>query len=147
MGFPRQEYWRGFQLPSPGDLPDPGMNLCFSHWQADPLERQSTLCGWAWATTIVTVIHRHMATCYLLSAYCLASSFAIIHPFCALTSLYSLLPGLTGLPENTRAFCIMTTLPGVYLSSWLQDPNSPHSGPPNIWLLPAILYLYISNSF
>ena len=25
MGFPRQEYWSGSPLPSPGDLPDPGM--------------------------------------------------------------------------------------------------------------------------
>ena len=24
MGFPRQEYWSGFPLPSPGDIPDPG---------------------------------------------------------------------------------------------------------------------------
>ena len=25
MGFSRQEYWRGLVLPSPGDLPDPGI--------------------------------------------------------------------------------------------------------------------------
>ena len=25
MGFPRQEYWNGLQFPSPGDLPNPGM--------------------------------------------------------------------------------------------------------------------------
>ena len=25
MGFPRQEYWSGLQIPSPGDLPDPGI--------------------------------------------------------------------------------------------------------------------------
>ena len=24
MGFPRQGYWSGLPLPSPGDLPDPG---------------------------------------------------------------------------------------------------------------------------
>ena len=24
-GFPRQEYWSGFPFPSPGDLPDPGI--------------------------------------------------------------------------------------------------------------------------
>ena len=27
MGFPRQEYWSGWPLPSPEDLLDPGMNL------------------------------------------------------------------------------------------------------------------------
>ena len=25
MGFPRQEYWNGLPLPSPEDLPDPGI--------------------------------------------------------------------------------------------------------------------------
>ena len=25
MGFSRQEYWRGFPFPSPGDLPNPGI--------------------------------------------------------------------------------------------------------------------------
>ena len=25
MGFSRQEYWSGLPFPSPGDLPDPGM--------------------------------------------------------------------------------------------------------------------------
>ena len=25
MGFPRQEYWSGFPLPTPGDLPGPGL--------------------------------------------------------------------------------------------------------------------------
>ena len=25
MGFPRQEHWSGLLFPSPGDLPDPGI--------------------------------------------------------------------------------------------------------------------------
>ena len=25
MGFPRQDYWSGLLFPSPGDLPDPGV--------------------------------------------------------------------------------------------------------------------------
>ena len=25
MGFPKQEYWSGMSFPSPGDLPDPGI--------------------------------------------------------------------------------------------------------------------------
>ena len=27
MGFSRQEYWSGLSRPSPGDLPDPGLDL------------------------------------------------------------------------------------------------------------------------
>ena len=26
MGFPKQEFWSGLSLPSPGDLPNPGLN-------------------------------------------------------------------------------------------------------------------------
>ena len=29
MGFSRQEYWSGLPFPTPGDLPDPGLNLHF----------------------------------------------------------------------------------------------------------------------
>ena len=25
IGFPREEYWSGLPLPTPGDLPDPGI--------------------------------------------------------------------------------------------------------------------------
>ena len=35
--FSRQEDWSGLSFPSPGDLPDEGLNLCFLHWQADSL--------------------------------------------------------------------------------------------------------------
>ena len=40
IGFFRQEYWSGFPLPSPQDLPDLGIEpdlLSFLHWQADSL--------------------------------------------------------------------------------------------------------------
>ena len=30
MGFPKQEYWSGLPLLSPGDLPDPGIKPTFS---------------------------------------------------------------------------------------------------------------------
>ena len=35
MGFPRQEYWSGLPFPSPGDLPDPGIELASPALQAD----------------------------------------------------------------------------------------------------------------
>ena len=34
MEFPRQQYWSGLPFPSPGDLPNPGINPCLLHWQA-----------------------------------------------------------------------------------------------------------------
>ena len=37
MEFSRQEYWSGLPLPSPGDLPNPGMELSSPEAQADSL--------------------------------------------------------------------------------------------------------------
>ena len=37
MGFPRLEYWSGLPLPSPGDLPDPGIEAASPALQADSL--------------------------------------------------------------------------------------------------------------
>ena len=37
MGFSRQEYWSGLPFPSPGDLPDPGIEPGSPELQADPL--------------------------------------------------------------------------------------------------------------
>ena len=40
VGFSRQDCWRGLLCPPPGDLPDPGIEvclLCLLRWQAGPL--------------------------------------------------------------------------------------------------------------
>ena len=37
MRFPRQEYWSGLTFPSPGDLPDPGIETVSPELQADSL--------------------------------------------------------------------------------------------------------------
>ena len=37
MGFSRQEYWSGWPFPSPGDLPNPGVELWSLALQADTL--------------------------------------------------------------------------------------------------------------
>ena len=40
MGFSRQEYWSGLSFPSPGDLPDPEIELHLLrllHWQVGSL--------------------------------------------------------------------------------------------------------------
>ena len=37
MGFSRQEYWSGLPFPSPGDLPDPGIEHRSPTLQADVL--------------------------------------------------------------------------------------------------------------
>jgi len=37
MGFSRQEYWSGLPFPSPGDLPDPGIEPRTLTLEADAL--------------------------------------------------------------------------------------------------------------
>ena len=37
VGFPRQEYWSGLPLPSPGLIQTQGSNLHLLHWQVDSL--------------------------------------------------------------------------------------------------------------
>ena len=37
IGFSRQEYWSGLPFPSPGDLPDPGIEPRSPAWEADAL--------------------------------------------------------------------------------------------------------------
>ena len=37
MGFSRQEYWSGLPFPSPGDLPDPGIEPRSPALEADTL--------------------------------------------------------------------------------------------------------------
>jgi len=44
IGFCRQEYWSGLPFPSPGDLPDPGMEPRSPALQADTLTSQPL--GW-----------------------------------------------------------------------------------------------------
>ena len=42
MGFSRQEYWSGLPFPSPGDFPDPEIELASPVspvWQVDSLPR------------------------------------------------------------------------------------------------------------
>ena len=44
MGFSKQEYWSGLPFPSPGDLPDPGIEPGLSHCRQTlyPLSHQGS---------------------------------------------------------------------------------------------------------
>ena len=43
MGFPRQEYWSGLPFPSPGDLPNPGIESTSPASQSPVLQADSFL--------------------------------------------------------------------------------------------------------
>ena len=42
MGFPRQQYWSGLPFPSPGDLPNPGIEPRSPALEADALPSEPT---------------------------------------------------------------------------------------------------------
>ena len=42
LGFSRQEYWSGLPFPSPGDLPDPGIEPWSPALQADAFTTRAT---------------------------------------------------------------------------------------------------------
>ena len=48
MGFSRQEYWSGLPFPSPGDLPDPGIEPRSPVLQADALTSEPPETSWTW---------------------------------------------------------------------------------------------------
>ena len=45
MGFSRPEYWNGLSFPSPGNLPDPGVESMFPTLQADTLLSEPHFVG------------------------------------------------------------------------------------------------------
>ena len=60
MGFSRQEYWSGLPVPSPGDLPDPGIEPGSPTFQADALTSEPpgkpSQEGWTGKSTKFLVI-------------------------------------------------------------------------------------------
>ena len=58
MGFSRREYWSGLPFPSPGDLPDPGIEAGSPELQAESLLTELRgkpligLVGWLYFPTL-----------------------------------------------------------------------------------------------
>ena len=59
MGFSRQEYWSGLPFPSPGELPDPGIEPTSLVWQADslPLSHKGSLWEASSLHSIPSMLH------------------------------------------------------------------------------------------
>ena len=67
MGFSRQEYWSRLPFPSPGDLPDPGIELRSLALQADALTSEPLgKPYWAWVSALLRRETRYLA----LSSLC-----------------------------------------------------------------------------
>ena len=57
IGFFRQEYWSGLPFPSPGDLPDPGIEPGSPTFQADALTSEPP-----GKPNLLTVVHNNSYT-------------------------------------------------------------------------------------
>ena len=55
MEFSRQEYWSGLPFPSPGDLPNPGIEPESPALQADALLSEPMFILYTYSTHILTV--------------------------------------------------------------------------------------------
>ena len=79
MGFSRQEYWNGLLFPSPGHLPDPGIEPRSPAWQADSLltELQGKhLSIPLWASKII-VAHTYKQATKTVSKEMLQTHFSV----------------------------------------------------------------------
>ena len=80
MGFSRQEYWSGLPFPSPGDLPDPGIEPRSPALEADaltsePLQYKNGNCLRAEASLHACIANRKLIAECLLCAWCWAVLF------------------------------------------------------------------------
>ena len=69
IGFSRQEYWSGLPFPSPGNLPDPGIELWFPALQADclPSDYQTKIGVHVYFQ--IRVFSRYMPKCGIIGSY------------------------------------------------------------------------------
>ena len=59
LGFSRQEYWSGLPFPSPGDLPNPGIESGSPALEADALTSEPPKLWYKWTYLQNKQIHRH----------------------------------------------------------------------------------------
>ena len=104
MGFSREEYWSALPFPTPGDLPDPGIEPASPAWQADswPLSHLGRPSWW-WGRqqsgnkarigilrSVVSTTQRwSLRSCFFpqFFAFSKSSSNLFLSPFCHLLSL------------------------------------------------------------
>ena len=97
--FGRQEYWSSLPFPTSGDLPDPEINPCFLHQQADslPLSRLGSpmyqLFIPSYSSTMICFpiyFLTDMCCCFF---FCLVSQFLAIRDQIAMSYMYTSLCG------------------------------------------------------
>ena len=62
-GLVSQEYWSGHPIPSPGDLPNPGIELVFPALQVDSLPAELCISHGAGKTTLSRGFYKYSIPC------------------------------------------------------------------------------------
>ena len=78
MGFSRQEYWSGLPFPSPGDLPEPGIEPRSPALQADTLTSEPP--GKTQWRTVISLIYTLFTATFILQQHCSVTGTEIIWP-------------------------------------------------------------------
>ena len=83
MGFSRQEDWSGLPLPSPGDLPDPGIEHGSPALQADALQSEPPGRFQALGSDLNPNLYNNSALCTTVSLPKLSQAigFIILHTY------------------------------------------------------------------
>ena len=116
VGFPRQEYWNVLPFPSPGDLPDQGIEpvspaLAGGFFTTGPPGKPSVThrwIRWIYISTLVQVLFRCRLLKILNTVLCAMQYASVVHLFCYIIVL-SISPGegngtplQYSCPENPR---------------------------------------------
>ena len=114
MGFPRQGYWSGLPFPSPGDLPDPGIQskssvLAGTFFTTEPLGKPKDVSALSQISLFVRLPHKHFPLPIDTQLNCLAPCKSSAWPDCS-NSRLSLRGG------------VCCPSPRVWAGSWLLQP-------------------------
>ena len=81
MGFSRQEYWSGLPFPSPGDLPNPGIEPWSPALRADALTSEPSGKPCFFVVVVVVVLpNQHHSVLSISSSHFLKSSLFLFVP-------------------------------------------------------------------
>ena len=105
MEFSRQEYWRGLPFPSPGDLPDSGIEPGSPAWQADALPSELL-------DTLSMRISRHLHCFFALPIVNSAATNIGVHVSFQIRISSRHMPwnGITGSYVNSTLSCLRTSI-------------------------------------
>ena len=127
MGFSRQGNWSGFPFPSPGDLPDPGMEpmpLCLLCWQSGCL------------VAIWEARFAHSSVCVHPSSVCVHPSSVCAPQQCVFTLAVCVF---------TPAVCVFTPAVCVHPSSVCVHPSSMCVHPSSVCVHPSSVCVHPSS--